>query len=95
MATLKDIQRRIASVKNTQTITKAMQMVSAAKLRRAQENILRARPYAEKTRELVMEMCQGMSPEELDQALNRQSGLLGVSGISSDYRAVEQAAAEA
>ena len=64
MATLKDIQRRIASVKNTQTITKAMQMVSAAKLRRAQDNIEKARPYAEKTRELVLELGQGMSSDD-------------------------------
>jgi len=48
MATLRDIRRRIGSVKNTQTITRAMQMVAAAKLRRAQDNALKARPYAEK-----------------------------------------------
>ncbi len=46
MATLRDIRRRISSVKSTQQITKAMKMVAAAKLRRAQENILKARPYA-------------------------------------------------
>lgn len=48
MATLSDIQRRIKSVKNTKQITKAMKMVSAAKLRRAQEDIVAARPYADK-----------------------------------------------
>jgi F-type H+-transporting ATPase subunit gamma len=46
MPSLKDIKRRIGSVKNTQKITRAMKMVAAAKLRRAQETILRARPYA-------------------------------------------------
>lgn len=46
MATLRDIKRRIVGVKNTQQITKAMKMVAAAKLRRAQENVLNARPYA-------------------------------------------------
>ena len=46
MATLRDIRRRISSVKSTQQITKAMKMVAAAKLRRAQENILKTRPYA-------------------------------------------------
>lgn len=46
MPTLKDIRSRIASVKNTQQITRAMKMVSAAKLRRAQENIVNLRPYA-------------------------------------------------
>ena len=47
MANLKDIRRRIRSVKNMQQITKAMKMVSAAKLRRAQERVVEARPYAE------------------------------------------------
>ncbi|MDD5544734.1 MAG: ATP synthase F1 subunit gamma [Acidobacteriia bacterium] len=46
MANVLDIRRRIRSVKNTQQITKAMKMVSAARLRRAQERILSARPYA-------------------------------------------------
>ncbi|GAI74111.1 unnamed protein product [marine sediment metagenome] len=45
MATLQQIKRRISSVKGTQKITKAMKMVAAAKLRRAQENIFQARPY--------------------------------------------------
>lgn len=53
MATLRDIRRRINSVKNTQTITRAMQMVAAAKLRRAQESIEKARPYAEKISDVV------------------------------------------
>jgi len=46
MASLRDIKRRIKSVKNTQQITKAMKMVSAAKLRRAQERALSFRAYA-------------------------------------------------
>lgn len=46
MATLRDIKRRIKGVKSTQQITKAMKMVAASKLRRAQEGILNARPYA-------------------------------------------------
>ena len=48
MATLRDIKRRIVGVKNTQQITKAMKMVAAARLRRAQENIISARPYSRK-----------------------------------------------
>ncbi len=46
MATLRDIKRRIKSVQSTQQITKAMKMVAAAKLRRAQESVINARPYA-------------------------------------------------
>jgi F-type H+-transporting ATPase subunit gamma len=47
MATLKEIRNRIESVKNTRQITNAMRMVAASKLRKAQENILKARPYAD------------------------------------------------
>lgn len=52
MATLKDIRRRIVSVKNTQQITKAMKVVAASKLRRAQQAIAGARPFAEKLQEM-------------------------------------------
>ncbi len=53
MPSLKDIRKRISSVKSTQQITKAMKMVSAAKLRRAQESVLEARPYADKMRDVI------------------------------------------
>jgi F-type H+-transporting ATPase subunit gamma len=53
MATLKAIRKRISSIRNTQQITKAMKMVSAAKLRRAQEAAVQARPYADKMIELL------------------------------------------
>ncbi len=57
MPGLREIKRRIKSVKNTEQITKAMKMVSAAKLRRAQEDITAARPYSEKMRELVTSLA--------------------------------------
>jgi F-type H+-transporting ATPase subunit gamma len=57
MPALIDIRRRIRSTKNTQQITKAMKMVSAAKLRRAQEAIFAARPYARK----MMEVLNGVA----------------------------------
>lgn len=53
MATLREIRRRITSVRSTQQITKAMKMVAAAKLRRAQDNILAIRPYAYKMHDLI------------------------------------------
>jgi len=53
MPSLKDLKNRIASVKSTQKITKAMQMVAAAKLRRAQEAALAARPYAERMTQVL------------------------------------------
>jgi len=59
MATLRDIQRRIRSVQSTQKITRAMKLVAAAKLRRAQERILAARPYASKMAELLGHLVSG------------------------------------
>lgn len=53
MANLKEIRLRIKSVKSTQQITKAMKMVSAAKLRRAQDNIIQLRPYSRKLQEIL------------------------------------------
>jgi F-type H+-transporting ATPase subunit gamma len=53
MASLIDIRRRLRSVKNTQQITKAMKMVSAAKLRRAQDRVVAARPYAKALRDVL------------------------------------------
>jgi F-type H+-transporting ATPase subunit gamma len=58
MPNLLDIRRRIKSVKNTQQITKAMKMVSAAKLRRAQERVVTARPFADKMTEVLGELAK-------------------------------------
>jgi F-type H+-transporting ATPase subunit gamma len=63
MASLRDIKRRIKSVKNTQQITKAMKMVSAAKLRRAQEDIQAARPYADKMSDVIASLAGKVPPE--------------------------------
>src|SRR2546428_1758191 len=63
MATLRDIRRRIRSVQSTQKITRAMKLVAAAKLRRAQERILSARPYATKMTELLGNLAAGAGPE--------------------------------
>ncbi|MBI4547036.1 MAG: ATP synthase F1 subunit gamma [Ignavibacteriae bacterium] len=57
MATLREIRRRIGGVKSTQKITKAMKMVAAAKLRRAQDAIIAARPYARKMKELLQHLA--------------------------------------
>lgn len=60
MASLKELKNRIASVKATQKITKAMQMVAAAKLRRAQEAAIAARPYAERLGAVVSNLAEGL-----------------------------------
>ncbi|MCA3562421.1 MAG: F0F1 ATP synthase subunit gamma [Aestuariivirga sp.] len=61
MASLKDLRNRIASVKATRKITKAMQMVAAAKLRRAQEAAVAARPYSERMQAVIGNLASAMS----------------------------------
>lgn len=61
MASLKDLKNRISSVRSTQKITKAMQMVAAAKLRRAQEAAEAARPYAERMAAVMANLSTAMS----------------------------------
>ena len=61
MATLRDIKRRIKSVKNTQQITKAMEMVAAAKLRRAQGRAVAARPYARGMQEMLSNLAGALA----------------------------------
>jgi len=63
MATLKAIRKRIGSIRNTQQITKAMKMVAAAKLRRAQGSVLRARPYSEKMTALLRNLSGRVSTD--------------------------------
>jgi F-type H+-transporting ATPase subunit gamma len=59
MASLKEVRNRITSVNSTMQITKAMKMVAAAKLRRAQDRIIQMRPYAKKLNELIAQVSQG------------------------------------
>jgi F-type H+-transporting ATPase subunit gamma len=64
MASLDDLKKRIASVKSTQKITKAMKMVAAAKLRKAQESAERGRPYSEKMNNVILNLSSGISDKE-------------------------------
>jgi F-type H+-transporting ATPase subunit gamma len=63
MAKTQDIKRRIRSVKNTMQLTKAMKMVSAAKLRRSQERMLALRPYAHRTLKVLRSLAARANPE--------------------------------
>jgi F-type H+-transporting ATPase subunit gamma len=63
MATLRDIKKRIKAVQNTQKITKAMKMVSAAKLRKVQNRMLDLRPYADKMQDVLMSLAKGADRE--------------------------------
>ena len=64
MPSLRDIKRRIRSVKNTQQITKAMKLVSASKLRKAQEAIIKIRPYAGKISEVLSSLASRCDPNQ-------------------------------
>ena len=64
MASLDDLKKRIASVKSTQKITKAMKMVAAAKLRRAQESAEKGRPYSEKMNNVILNLSYSISDKE-------------------------------
>lgn len=84
MATLRDIKRRISSVRSTQQITKAMKMVAAAKLRKAQAAILRARPYSNGLQEMLGHIaaqgCYDLHPL----LANRDPKRLGLVVVSAD-----------
>jgi F-type H+-transporting ATPase subunit gamma len=72
MPSLKSIRKRIVSVKNTQKITRAMKMVAAARLRRAQQNITELRPYAQKTLEVLSSVAMRAGDEEVHPLLARR-----------------------
>ena len=64
MPSLDDLKKRITSVKSTQKITKAMKMVAAAKLRRAQENAERGRPFSEKMNNIILNLSTSISDKD-------------------------------
>src|SRR5438309_3116718 len=65
MASLRSIRTRIKSVRNTQKITKAMKLVSAAKLRRAQDAVVRTRPYAQALDEVLASLAEARAAAEI------------------------------
>ena len=69
MPSLDDLKKRIGSVKSTQKITKAMKMVAAAKLRRAQESAESSRPYSDSMKDLIESISKGYSPTSTDRNL--------------------------
>jgi F-type H+-transporting ATPase subunit gamma len=73
MANLKAIRIRITSFKSTRQITSAMKMVSAAKLRKAQDKIVRLRPYANKLHEMLVNLSQSLADSEVENIYGRVS----------------------
>ena len=84
MANLRAIRKRISSVKSTQQITRAMKMVSAAKLRRAQDGINAARPYARKMREVVQAVAGRAGSEAHPLLTSREAKKLALLVVTSD-----------
>ena len=73
MPNLKAIRIRISSVKSTRQITSAMKMVAAAKLRKAQDKIVRLRPYANKLHEILVNLSQSLADSEIENIYGRTS----------------------
>jgi F-type H+-transporting ATPase subunit gamma len=84
MANLRAIRKRISSVKSTQQITRAMKMVSAAKLRRAQDAIVAARPYARKMREVIQAVAARASEDTHPLLASREGKRLALLVVTSD-----------
>jgi len=84
MATLRDIRRRIRAVQSTQKITRAMKLVAAAKLRRAEERIREARPYARKMSELLGSLALRTSADSHPLLARRERGRRGIVIITAD-----------
>ena len=74
MASLDDLKKRISSVKSTQKITKAMKMVAASKLRRAQESAEKGRPYSDKMNNIILNLSNSISDKENSPKLLAGSG---------------------
>lgn len=87
MANLRDIRRRIKSVKNTSQITKAMQMVAATKMRRAQEAAIALRPYAGRLDDMTANIYENLGPNEVGHPLleqRKKSGKTAVVVLTSE-----------
>jgi F-type H+-transporting ATPase subunit gamma len=80
----KEIRNKIASVKSTQKITKAMEMVAASKMRRAQERMRQARPYAEKMRRMISHLKEANPDYRHPFLLDREVKAVGIIVISTD-----------
>jgi F-type H+-transporting ATPase subunit gamma len=84
MANLRDIRNRISSIENTQQITKAMKMVAAAKLRKAQQRMLATRPYANKMRSMVGRLVAGAGASNILLRQPAETGRILLIVVGSD-----------
>ncbi|MFC3902097.1 ATP synthase F1 subcomplex gamma subunit [Acinetobacter marinus] len=84
MANLKEIRAKVASIKSTQKITRAMQMVAASKMRRAQERMAQGRPYAENMRRVIAHLVQANPEYKHRYMVDRPVKRVGYIVVSSD-----------
>ena len=84
MANLKDIRKRISSVKSTQQITKAMKMVAASKLKKAQDGVVQARPYAAKMSDVLASLAVRVKPGKHPLLMRRDEKKVELLVITSD-----------
>ena len=85
MASLKEVRSRIVSVTSTQQITKAMKMVAAAKLRRAQDNIIRMRPYAQRLNTILANLTRTADADIVsDYGVTREVRRVLIIAVTSD-----------
>lgn len=84
MANLKEIRAKVASIKSTQKITRAMQMVAASKMRRAQERMAQGRPYAENMRRVIAHLVQANPEYKHHYMTDRPVRRVGYIVVSSD-----------
>ena len=84
MATLREIKSRIGSIKNTEKITRAMKMVAAVKFRKAQENVIAARPYARKIAEILKSLIPTVTNIENELLKERETKRICVVIVTSD-----------
>ena len=84
MANLKEIRAKVASIKSTQKITRAMQMVAASKMRRAQERMAQGRPYADNMRRVIAHLVQANPEYKHRYMVDRPVKRVGYIVVSSD-----------
>ncbi len=84
MAVGKEIKTKIASVQSTQKITRAMEMVAASKMRKTQERVLAARPYAKKMSQVIRHLAQANSEYNHPYLAERDVKRVGIILVSSD-----------
>ena len=84
MAAGKEIRTQIKSIKNTQKITKAMEMVAASKMRKAQERMRASRPYSDKMKNVVAHMGKAHPEYKHPYLIEREASRVGIIVISTD-----------